>query len=209
MKRRIIAALTAIMTLFSLASVSYASEETKCDLNGDGKTNTADALYLLKNIALGKKTANGDVNGDGKVNTADALYILKYIANKTVLDKASEYEAEVVRLVNIERVKNGLSELEQDGELDKAADIRAEEIIGYFSHTRPDGSDCFTVLNGNGISYQTVGENIAAGYTTPDRVVEGWMNSPGHRANILNANFTQIGVGFKDDRWVQIFARPM
>lgn len=122
----------------------------------------------------------------------------------------NDYAAEVVRLVNIERAKEGLSALTMDERLCQAALIRAAEIGKYFSHTRPDGTSCFTVLKELGISYSYCGENIAGGQRTPAAVVEGWMNSPGHRANIMSANFSKIGVGYLPSggygtSWVQLF----
>ena len=104
----------------------------------------------------------------------------------------------------------GLSELELDADLCAAAQARAQEIAQSFSHTRPDGSSCFTILEEFGISYRAAGENIAMGQRTPEEVMDGWMNSSGHRANILNGTFTSIGVGYYVDgagaaHWVQIF----
>ena len=122
----------------------------------------------------------------------------------------SEYAQEVVRLVNIEREKAGLAPLTMDATLSAAAQVRAQEIDVSFSHTRPDGTSCFTVLKEFGIGYRACGENIAKGSPSPARVVEGWMNSAGHRANILNENFTTIGVGVHADaagtlHWAQLF----
>lgn len=116
----------------------------------------------------------------------------------------------VASLVNAARQDAGLSELELDADLCAAAQARAQEIAQSFSHTRPDGSSCFTVLEEFGISYRAAGENIAMGQRTPEEVMDGWMNSSGHRANILNGTFTSIGVGYYVDgagaaHWVQIF----
>lgn len=126
------------------------------------------------------------------------------------LPGVSAYAQEVVRLVNIEREKAGLAPLAMDAALNAAAQVRAQEIDVSFSHTRPDGTSCFTVLKEFGIGYRACGENIAKGSPSPARVVEGWMNSAGHRANILNANFTTIGVGVHADaagtlHWAQLF----
>ena len=122
----------------------------------------------------------------------------------------SEYAQEVVRLVNIERERAGLAPLTMDATLSAAAQVRAQEIDVSFSHTRPNGTSCFTVLKEFGIGYRACGENIAKGSPSPARVVEGWMNSAGHRANILNENFTTIGVGVHADaagtlHWAQLF----
>ena len=112
--------------------------------------------------------------------------------------------------VNAARRDAGLSELELDADLCAAAQARAQEIAQSFSHTRPDGSSCFTILEEVGISYRAAGENIAMGQRTPEEVMDGWINSSGHRANILNGTFTSIGVGYYVDgagaaHWVQIF----
>lgn len=127
-------------------------------------------------------------------------------------NKTYEYMAEVVRLCNIERAEAGLSPLTLDPTVTKGAMIRADEIINYFSHTRPDGNSCFTALEEVGADYMTAGENIASGYVSPEDVVDGWINSEGHRANILNEKFNKIGVGYVYSSsgiyrhyWVQMF----
>lgn len=119
------------------------------------------------------------------------------------------YENEVIRLVNVERAKYGLSALSKRADATTAAEIRAKEIVQSFSHTRPNGTSCFTVCKEVGISYKSAGENIAYGYRTPQQVVNGWMNSEGHRKNILSASFTSIGVGCYQQGsnlyWSQLF----
>lgn len=114
-----------------------------------------------------------------------------------------DYAASVAELVNEERVKQGLNELVYDTDLSYAAFVRAIETEELFSHTRPDGASCFTV------SELAYGENIAAGYKTPESVMEAWMNSTGHRENILRDFFGSIGVGVYEYAhrlyWVQLF----
>ena len=121
----------------------------------------------------------------------------------------SAYEAEVLRLVNAERKKYGLSALTRDTGAVKAAHIRAKEIVKSFSHTRPDGSSCFTAAKEAGVTYRAAGENIAYGYGRPEQVVKGWMNSEGHRKNILSSSFTKIGIGCYSSGatlyWTQFF----
>ena len=117
---------------------------------------------------------------------------------------------QVVKLVNEERAKAGLSPLSVNSKAANAAQTRAREIEKSFSHTRPDGSSFNTALTEAGVSFRGAGENIAYGQTTPQQVMEGWMNSSGHRANILNANYTSLGVGhYKNgagvDYWTQLF----
>lgn len=122
----------------------------------------------------------------------------------------------MLRLVNIERQKEGLQPLTMDNSaLSAAAQVRAKEIVEKFSHTRPDGTRCFTALQEQGIDWQGkyyVGENIAAGYRTPAQVVDGWMHSEGHRRNIMSPNFKKLGVGYYYSSnseygayWVQMF----
>ena len=123
----------------------------------------------------------------------------------------TQFVAEVLRLCNIERQNANLSPLSASAQLNQAAAIRANEIITSFSHTRPDGTSCFTVLKQLNIPYNTCGENIAAGQKTPQEVVTGWMNSEGHRKNILNPAFNKLGVGYVTGgsyghNWVQLFS---
>lgn len=116
---------------------------------------------------------------------------------------------QVVDLVNQERAKAGLSPLTAVGNLHSYAHTRSTELVTVFDHVRPDGSNPLTAVFSLG-SYSTAGENIAMGYSSAQAVMEGWMNSPGHRANILSANFTSIGVGCYSYNgvlyWTQIFA---
>ncbi len=114
---------------------------------------------------------------------------------------------EILDLVNVERAKAGLSPLEYYTAGQSAGDIRALEIVKKFDHERPDGTMCFTALKELGISYYSAGENIAWGYLTPEAVMDGWMNSPGHRANILNPSYTHLIVGYDNENkaWVQLF----
>ena len=120
------------------------------------------------------------------------------------------FAEQVVALVNEERTKAGLSELSMDQDIASAALIRAQEIEVSFSHTRPDGRSFSTVLTDNGITFRGSGENIAWGQQTPEAVMNAWMNSDGHRANILNPNFKKIGVGYYQNAagrkfWTQLF----
>ena len=116
----------------------------------------------------------------------------------TVVDPEA-YAAEVVRLTNVEREKKGLSPLSETYALTQTAVVRAYEIITKFDHDRPDGSTCFTAFDENGVPYNRAGENIAMGQLTPEEVVKAWMNSPGHKGNILSKDFGKIGVGVAMD----------
>ena len=125
--------------------------------------------------------------------------------------KPEELAREVLELVNKERAKRGVAPLRLSQALMDGAAIRAKELTQSFSHTRPDGRDCLTIIP----SYTAAGENIAAGQRTPEDVVASWMQSPGHRENILDADFTEIGIGhaFQSGSmfghyWVQLFRHP-
>lgn len=119
------------------------------------------------------------------------------------------YAEEVVRLVNEERAKRGLSALTIKENIRAAAQVRAKEIQSSFSHTRPDGTSFSTALTQQNVSFRGAGENIAWGQRTPAEVMDAWMNSDGHRANILNKSFTSIGVSYVVNNgvgyWVQLF----
>lgn len=120
-----------------------------------------------------------------------------------------DYASQVVALVNAERARYGLSALKVDSRVQQAAQVRAAETVQSFSHTRPNGSSFSTALTEAGVSYTRSGENIAYGQSTPQQVVQAWMNSSGHRANILNESFTTIGVGYTVSGgtayWAQLF----
>lgn len=120
----------------------------------------------------------------------------------------AEAEA-VLALVNRERSAAGLAPLTLDTDLCRVATAKAEDMQknNYFSHTSPTYGSPFDMMKRFGISYRSAGENIAMGYRTADSVMEGWMNSDGHRANILNPSFTKLGVGYcaEGNYWVQMF----
>ena len=165
-----------------------------------------DTMWRIANkyeVGLGEiKSANTHVRNP------DLIYPGQVLTIPTDDSYAKEFEAEVVRLVNIERKKAGLSELKHNWELSRVARYKSEDMRdkGYFSHTSPTYGSPFKMMKSFGISYRTAGENIAKGQTTPAAVVKGWMNSPGHRANILNSSFTEIGVGYASGNyWTQMF----
>ena len=126
------------------------------------------------------------------------------------------FEQRVLELTNAKRAEAGLPPLVLDSKLAAAADKHSQDMAAknYFSHVEPDGDTLGVRVQDEGYRYLRVGENIAAGYKTPEAVVEGWMNSSGHRANILNPNFKELGVGYHKDPdaadtydhyWTQVF----
>lgn len=121
---------------------------------------------------------------------------------------------EVVRLVNAERAKQGLQSLKLSTKISDIATLKAQDMADkkYFSHTSPTYGTPFEMLQKYGVHYKAAGENIAAGQRSPQEVMKSWLNSSGHRANILNANYTEIGVGYYaggsyGTYWVQMFVK--
>lgn len=122
---------------------------------------------------------------------------------------SSSYAQQVLDLVNEQRAANGLQSLTLSSSLSAVAQAKAQDMKdnNYFSHNSPTYGSPFDMMKTFGISYRTAGENIAMGYATPKAVVTAWMNSSGHRANILNANYTQMGIGYvaTGNYWSQMF----
>lgn len=121
----------------------------------------------------------------------------------------SAYESQVVTLVNAERAKSGLAPLKANAELSKVARLKSQDMKdkNYFDHTSPTYGSPFDMMKKFGISYRTAGENIAYGQSSPEAVVKAWMNSEGHRKNIMNTAYTEIGVGYVSSGhyWTQMF----
>ena len=139
----------------------------------------------------------------------DLIYPGQVINIPTMDSSVLSYEREVIRLVNEIRAENGLSTLAYDWELSRVARYKSQDMKDnrYFSHTSPIYGSPFEMMKNFGLSYRSAGENIAMGYRTPEAVVDAWMNSAGHRANILNSSFTHIGVGYvaSGNYWTQMF----
>ncbi|MEW9077749.1 CAP domain-containing protein [Terrisporobacter glycolicus] len=132
--------------------------------------------------------------------------------NQSTTGSFSSFQKEVTRLVNVERSKRGLSQLSFNSQLSNVATLKSQDMINknYFSHTSPTYGSPFDMMKQFNISYRAAGENIAMGQRTPAEVVNAWMNSQGHRENILNPNFTDIGVGVAKSSngtlyWTQMF----
>lgn len=143
---------------------------------------------------------------------------LIYPGQKIIVPTQTDIKAqenEVIRLVNIQRRNNGLQPLTANWQLCRVARYKSQDMINknYFSHTSPTYGSPFNMMESFGIRFSSAGENIAAGQRTPAEVMNSWMNSPGHRSNILSPSFTQIGVGLAKTStgkcyWTQMFMRP-
>ena len=149
-----------------------------------------------------------------KENTTEAATSYETDKEELAVSAMSEEQeinaGQVLDIVNRNRSSAGLHLLKLDADLCAAAQLRANEIVSSFSHTRPDGRKFSTVLTDNGIRFTAAGENIAWGQTSPEQVMNAWMNSDGHRANIMNVTYTKLGVGHVTvagrQYWVQLFS---
>lgn len=218
---RILACILSILSgvLLWNGSIFSASASELGDVDGDGSITVQDACWILETyakISAGIPTdvpsdlkSTADVDGDGMISVQDAVMVLQYYAKQAAgipvswnILKMSQVEQdawtrsqETLQLINEQRAANGLSNLTTSDKLYEASSVRAKEIADTFSHTRPNGDSAFTVLDSMDIFFMCAGENIAMGFPTPKSVVTGWMNSPGHRANILGADYTAAAVG--------------
>ena len=149
------------------------------------------------------------ISANPQVANPDLIYPGQVLNIPQLSDTVLQYESEVIRLVNEIRVQNGLNALTTNWELSRVARYKSEDMVKnrYFSHNSPTYGTPFQMMRSFGLSYRTAGENIAYGQRTPAAVVDAWMNSSGHRANILNASYTQIGVGYcaNGNYWTQMF----
>ena len=225
-KKMIIAVLTMSMVL-GAGSASYAAEKAaSCtDTAEYGQTMTAVQLCGAQTAQDFEALCKGQIdfetlckaqnpgntqNKNDKDNKEDQDDSSK---NEQVSAGQSSMTSQVVNLVNSERTAQGLTALQKDSRLAALAQQKAEDMAKnqYFSHTSPTYGSAFDMLKAAGYSYKTAGENIAMGQKSAASVMDGWMHSSGHRANILHTSYEKIGVGYAVSAdgtpyWVQIFA---
>ena len=231
-------------TILDVINTAYQdiSDSDEYDINLDGKFDVQDVTYLQLGIS-GKDQFNdtqkeiADYNNDGKIDVQDVTKAQMIISEVTVPVKPNptpdpdpepdpepepepttsynrEFADRVIELVNIERAKEGLKPLKKDDTLNGLSDIRAKETVTLFDHKRPNGTKWSTILKENNVSYTNAAENIASGYSTPEDVVNAWMNSEGHRASIMSKTYEKIGVSCYIDNnskykyyWDQLFIK--
>lgn len=149
------------------------------------------------------------IQANPQVSNPNLIYPGQVLQIPQLDSSVSAYEEEVIRLVNNIRQQNGLQPLTANWELSRVARYKSQDMLenGYFSHNSPTYGSPFQMITAFGLSYRTAGENIAKGYASAQAVVNGWMNSSGHRANILNSSYKQIGVGYvaQGHYWTQMF----
>ena len=201
MKRKLIAGLMAATALFSTMALPVgAASKTHTVVSGD----------TLWKIAVKYQVGTSEIiSANPQIKNPDLIYPGQAVTVPTLDASVSSYEQKVIDLVNDIRVQNGLKKFSANWELSRVARYKSQDMRDkkYFSHTSPTYGSPFNMMKSFGISYKTAGENIAYGYSTPEAVVKGWMNSEGHRKNILNPSFTQIGVGYvaSGHYWTQMF----
>lgn len=207
---RLLSIVLAAMMMISLLPMTALAEEPSVESRaaaGAQQTKLPEFVSAAEESTVGEAAA-----ADSMIGAEDAIADTKASSTTVALTGGYFYSQaySVLQLVNKEREKNGLNPVTIDAKLTEAAMQRAAECSVYFSHTRPSGEDCFSVLSDYGISAGMVGENIAAGQDSAQSVMESWMNSKGHRENILTAEYTAVGLGCYLQYggvpcWVQVF----
>lgn len=193
-----------------LENIKSRLDELCGQLNGNTTTITFPGCNLPENKPETTPPSEDTNTPESKPETTPPSEDANTPENKLEADKELTFAEQVVELVNQERTKAGLSAVTLDQNIASAALVRAKEIETSFSHIRPNGSKFSTALTEQGVTFKGAGENIAWGQKSPEAVMQAWMNSEGHRANILNKNFTKIGVGYYQNAagrnfWTQLF----
>ena len=171
------------------------------------KVSPGDTLWKL---AVQYQVGTGEIiAANPQVENPNLIYPGQVLNIPQVSQAVRAYEQEVVRLVNAQRAQNGLKPLAENWELSRVARYKSADMASrrYFSHESPTYGSPSQMMRSFGISFRSAGENIAYGQRTPAAVVNAWMNSSGHRANILSSSYTQIGVGYHEagNYWTQMF----
>ena len=199
MKKKILCAAIGVLTS---ATLSFGASAATTHKVAAGDT--------MWKIATRYEVGLSEIKGaNTHISNPNLIYPGQVLNIPTVDSTVTNYENEVVRLVNEVRAENGLNKLTADWELSRVARYKSQDMKDnkYFSHTSPVYGTPYQMMKSFGITYRSAGENIAMGQRTPQAVVNAWMNSAGHRKNILNPSFTRIGVGYvaSGNYWTQMF----
>ena len=199
MKKKISSMVLALALAFAMAVPAFAAT-----------THTVAAGDTMWKLAVKYQVGTSEIiAANPQIKNANLIYPGDVLTIPTLDASVRAYEQEVIRLVNVERAKYNLKPLTEDWELSRVARYKSQDMHDrrYFDHTSPTYGTPFQMMRAFGLSYRSAGENIAMGYRTPQAVVTGWMNSSGHRANILNNSYTKIGVGYvaEGNYWTQQF----
>lgn len=200
-------------TMQETSEMILEDNKTEEDETSDNRWNNVQQEQNTKYVRYEESAEQTQQQTAPVVNINDQSSLLEAAKRNTV--NYSQYANEVLNFVNAYRAAEGIPALVLDENLCNAGNMRSIEMDygNYFEHARKDGSSCFSVLGQCGItSFRTCGENIAAGQRSPSEVVESWYNSPGHKANMLNAEFTRMGLGYSNSGngeygtyWTQLF----
>ncbi len=198
-----------LLMIFNIDSVNAAQAQNDTDVYIVKKGDSLWKIAVRYQVGISEIiAANPQFKNPDLIYPGDKVYVPLFSTVKSI-------EQEVVRLTNIERQKAGLPAYKHNWQLSRVARYKSEDMKnkGYFSHTSPTYGSPFQMMKNFKIKYTAAGENIAMGQRTAQAVVQGWMNSSGHRANILSKNFTEIGVGYAKNSkgsiyWTQMFIRP-
>ncbi len=199
------AAFIIILSMILFPGVAYAQTETYTVVKGDSMWRIA-VKYEIGISELIK--ANPQIKDPALI----------YVGQKITIPEGAplqSFEDEVIRLINLERTNRGIPALSKNWQLARVARYKSQDMIdkNYFSHTSPTYGSPFTMMQSFGLKFSAAAENIAYGQKTPQEVVNAWMNSSGHRANILSTSYTQTGVGAAKKAngtlyWTQMFMNP-
>ena len=186
------------------ANLKWTSSNTRVVTVKKGSGNKAVLKAVSEGTANVKLTLYNGKTAICKVSVVDCSDVYSAKTDKDYYSLSHK----VYEIVNQERIKAGVKPLRFNDKVYKAAMIRAKECHKYFSHIRPNGKDCFTALSEAGVKQNYAGENIAVGFSSPKSVMEVWMQSSGHRSNILNPVFTDFGCGVcNTGEWTQFFCK--
>ncbi len=186
------------------ANLKWTSTNTRVVTVKKGSGNKAVLKAVSEGTANVKLTLYNGKTAICKVSVVDCSDVYSAKTDKDYYSLSHK----VYEIVNQERIKAGVKPLRFNDKVYKAAMIRAKECHKYFSHIRPNGKDCFTALSEAGVKQNYAGENIAVGFSSPKSVMEVWMQSIGHRSNILNPVFTDFGCGVcNTGEWTQFFCK--
>ena len=193
-----------------LITATLASSMLAAPANAASLSHTVVKGDTMWKIASNYQVGTSEImQANPQVSNPDLIYPGQVLCIPQLDSSVASYEHEVVRLVNEIRQQNGLKPLTENWELSRVARYKSQDMLDnrYFAHNSPTYGTPFQMIKAFGLSFRTAGENIAKGYTTPQAVVNGWMNSSGHRANILNVSYTQIGIGYvaQGNYWTQMF----
>lgn len=198
MKKKITSTVLAMALVLVMATPAFAA------------THTVAAGDTMWKLAVKYQVGTSEIiSANPQIKNPNLIYPGDVLTIPELDSSVRAYEQEVIRLVNVERAKYGLSPLTEDWELSRVARYKSQDMHDrrYFDHNSPTYGTPFQMMKAFGLTYRSAGENIAMGYRTPQAVVTGWMNSSGHRANILNSSYKKIGVGYVADGnyWTQQF----